>query len=98
MELCIAADYDTWVRLGAHCSVEGFTEMLGRDGLIVDPQPASLVYGDQDSASFVALRVRFRRFGQLDVRYPAHLRRDHHEDDRQHQPHVNRSRDVYTRL
>src|SRR5437879_13668379 len=73
MELCIAADYDTWVRLGAHCSVEGFTEMLGCDRLIVDPQPASLVYGDQDSASLVALRVRFRGVRQLDVRSPAHL-------------------------
>src|SRR5207245_574697 len=31
MERCIAADYDTWVRLGAHCGVEGFTAMLGGD-------------------------------------------------------------------
>src|SRR3989442_15535819 len=68
IELCIAPDHDLGVRLGAHRSVEGFAEMLGCDGLIVDPQPASLVYGDQDSASLVALRVRFRRVRQVDVR------------------------------
>src|SRR5438309_6588098 len=47
MKLCIAADYDTWLQLVADCGVQGFTEMLGRDGLIVDPSPTSLVYGHQ---------------------------------------------------
>src|SRR2546422_547779 len=98
IELCIAADYDLWVRLGAHRSVEGFAEMLGCDGLIVDPQPASLVYGDQDSASLVALRVRFRRVRQVDVRPLPHLRRHHHEDDQQHQHHCDERRDVDGRL
>src|SRR5437879_13117877 len=79
MELCIAADYHPWVRLGAHRSVEGFAEMLGCDGLIVDPQPASLVYADQDSASPVAVRVRFRRVRQLDVRPPPHA--PHHPQE-----------------
>src|SRR5215813_2202990 len=55
IELCVASNYDSWVRLSAHRSVEGFSEMLGCDGLIVDPQPAGLVDGDQDPASLVAL-------------------------------------------
>ena len=77
---------------------EGFAELLGCDGLIVDPQPASLVDGDQDSASLVALRVRFRRVRQVDVGSLPHLRRHHHEDDQQHQHHVNKRRDVDGRL
>src|SRR5260370_14569713 len=94
IELCIATDYDPWVRLGAHRGVEGFAKMLGCDGPIVDPQMASLVYGDQDSASLVALRVRFRRVRQVDVGPLPHLRRHHHEDDQQHQHHVDERRDV----
>src|SRR5215467_9885515 len=81
IELCVASDYDPWVRLGAHRSVEGFTEMLGCDRLVVDPQPASPVDGDQDSASLVTLRVGFFRVRQVDVRSLPHLRRHHHEDD-----------------
>src|SRR6266705_805825 len=42
IELCIAPDHDPGVRLGTHRSVEGFAEMLGCDGPIVDPQPARL--------------------------------------------------------
>src|SRR5438876_9308935 len=80
IELCIAPDHDLGVRLGARRSAESFAEVLGCDGLIVDPQPASLVYGDQDSASLVALRVWFRRFWQVYVRFLLHLRRYHHED------------------
>src|SRR6266849_3265207 len=53
IELCIAPDHDLGVRLGAHCSAKSFAEMLGCDGLIVDPQPARPVDGDQDSASLV---------------------------------------------
>src|SRR5216110_2113540 len=94
LELCVASDYDPGVRLGAHRSLEGFAEMLGCDGLIVDPQPASLVDGDQDSASLVALRVRFCRVREVDVRSLPHLRRHHHEDDQQHQHHVDERRDV----
>src|SRR6266849_5370284 len=94
IQLCIAPDHDLGVRLGAHRSVEGFAEMLGCDGLIVDPQPASLVYGDQDSASLVTLRVRFRRVRQVDVGPLPHLRGHHHEDDQQHQHHVDERRDV----
>src|SRR5260370_27584480 len=51
MELCIAADYHPWVRLGAHRSFEGFTEMLRCDRLIGYPQPASHLDRDQDSAT-----------------------------------------------
>src|SRR6516164_4686679 len=40
IELGIAPDHDPGVRLGAHRSAESFVEMLGRDGPIVDPQPA----------------------------------------------------------
>src|SRR5215471_9237747 len=98
IELCIAADYDPWVALGAHRGVEGFAKVLGCDRLIVDPQPPSLVYGDQDSASLVALRVWFRRVRQVDIRSLPHLRRHHHEDDQQHQHHVDERRDVDGRL
>src|SRR5882724_1135837 len=83
IELCIAPDHDLGVGLGAHRSVEGFAEMLGCDGPIVDPQPASLVYGDQNSASLVALRVRFRGVRHVDVGSLPHLWRHHHEDDQQ---------------
>src|SRR5207245_9057618 len=75
IQLCIAPDHDLGVRLGAHRSAESLVEMLGCDRLIVDPQPPSLVYGDQDSASLVALRVRFRRVRQVDVGPLPHLRR-----------------------
>src|SRR6267378_3330137 len=68
IELCIAPDNDLGVRLGTHGSAESLVEMLGCDGLVVDPQSPSLVYGDQDSASLVALRVRFRRVRHFDVR------------------------------
>src|ERR1700747_158064 len=73
IELCIAPDHDLGVRLGAHRRAESLVEMLGCDGLIVDPQSPSLVYGDQDSASLVALRVRFRGVRQVDVGALPHL-------------------------
>src|SRR6202007_2487754 len=98
IELCIAPDHDLGVCLGAHGIAESFAKMLSCDGPIVDPQPASLVYGDQDSASLVALRVRFRRVRQVDVVPLPHLRRHHHEDDQQHQHHVEERRDVDVRL
>src|SRR5690242_181818 len=98
IELGIAADHDLGVRLGAHRSADSLIEMLGCDRLIVDPQPPRLVYGDQDSASLVALRVRFRGVRQVDVGPLAHLRRYHHEHDQQHQHHVDKRRDVDGRL
>src|SRR5881398_164007 len=98
IELCVASDYDPWVRLDTHRSAEGFAEMLGFDLLIVDPQPAGIIDGDQDSASLVALRVRFRRVRHVDVRSLPHLRRHHHEDDQQHQHHVDERRDIDGRL
>src|SRR5262249_40969721 len=98
IKLCVASNYDPWVRLRTHSRVERFAEMLGVDSLIVDPQPPPLVDGDQDSASLVALRVRFRCVRHVDVRSLPHLRRHHHEDDQQHQHHVNERRDVDGRL
>src|SRR5690242_10686908 len=67
IQLCIAPDHDLRVGLDAHRSAESLVEMLRCDRLIVDPQPARLVYGDQDSASLVTLRVRFRGVRQVDV-------------------------------
>src|SRR5215470_9209383 len=55
IELCIAPDHDLWVLLGAHRSAKSFVEMLGGNGLVVDPQPAGLINGDQDAASLVSL-------------------------------------------
>src|SRR5215472_2501397 len=98
IELCIAPDHDLGVRLGAHRSAESFVEMVSCDGPIVDPKPARLVYGDQDSASLVALRVRFRGVRQVDVGSLPHLWRHHHEDDQQHQHHVDERSDVDGRL
>src|SRR5467141_2906106 len=98
IELCIAPDHDLGVRLGAHRSAKSFAKMLGCDRLIVDPQPARLVYGDQDSAPLVALRVRFRGVRQVDVGSLPHLWRHHHEDDQQHQHYVDERRDVDGRL
>src|SRR5262249_3306941 len=98
IQLCVASDYYPRVRLDTHRSAEGFAEMLGVDLPIVDPQPAGIIDGDQDSASLVPLRVRFRRVRHVDVRSLPHLRRHHHEDDQQHQHHVNERRDVDGRL
>src|SRR6266404_199485 len=94
IELYIAPEDDLGVWLGTHHRAESFVEMLDRDGLIVDPQPTSRVYRDQDSASLIALRVRFRRVRQVDVGPLSHLRGHHHEDDQQHQHHVDERRDV----
>src|SRR5215472_13158506 len=98
IELCIAPEHDPRVRLGAHRSTKSFVEMLGGNGLVVDPQPASLIDGDQDSASLVALRVWFRCVRQVHIGSLPHLRRHHHEDDQQHQHHVDERRNVYGRL
>src|SRR5262245_44491088 len=47
VELCIAPDHDSGLLLGAHRSAEGFAEILRGDLLIVDPQFAGVVDGDQ---------------------------------------------------
>src|SRR6185437_13297403 len=93
VKLCVAPDHDLGVRLRGYGSVEGVAELLGCDLLIVDPQPARLVDGDQDPASLVALLGRLLRFRQADLRAFTHLRRHHHEDDQQHQHHVDQRRD-----
>src|SRR5215467_8109173 len=98
IELGIAADHDLGVRLRAYRSTESLVEILGGNGLVVDPQPAGIVYGDQDSASLVALRVWFRRVRQVHIGSFPHLRRHHHEDDQQHQHHVDERRNVDGRL
>ena len=72
--------------------------MPGVDLPLVDPQPAGVVDGDQDPASFVTLIDRLRRVRQVDVRSLAHLRRHHHEDDQKHKHHVDERRDVDARL
>src|SRR5215471_9809355 len=81
IKLCIAPDHDLGVRLDAHRNAEGVAELLGCDVLIVDPQPAGLVDGDQDPASLVALLRRLRRLGHVNLRPFPHLWRHHHEND-----------------
>src|SRR5262249_28612210 len=98
VELGVAPDHDLGIRLGGYCSAEGVAELVGCDLLIVNPQPAGRVDGDQDPASLVALLARLLRFRQADVRPFPHLRRHHHEDDQQHQHHVDERRDVDGRL
>src|SRR5439155_13288748 len=61
VEPCVAPNHDLRVRLGAHRSAEGFAQIFGCDRLVVDPQPAGLVDGDQDPASLVALVTRLHR-------------------------------------
>src|SRR5260370_4272963 len=56
IELCIAPDNDLGVPLGTHGSAESLVEMLGCDGLVVDPRPPSLLYGDKDSSPLAALQ------------------------------------------
>src|ERR1041384_2097951 len=46
IELCVASYDDFGILLGTHRSLEGLTEMLGRNGVIVNPQAAGLVDGD----------------------------------------------------
>src|SRR5438093_9272795 len=85
----VAPDHDLDVRLlGARSGAETVAEAFGGDRLIVDPQPASFVDGDQDPASLVALFARLRRVRQVDARPLVHLRRHDQEDDQQCQHHV----------
>src|SRR6185437_1400990 len=98
VELCVAPDHDLGVRLRSDRSAEGVAELLGWDLLVVDPQPAGLVDGNQDPASLIALLGRLLRFRQADLRSLSHLRRHYHEDDQQHQHHVHERRDVDGRL
>src|SRR5262249_29661919 len=94
----IGADYDFRFGRGAHRRGQSVAELLGRDLMIVDPQLARIVDGDQYPASLVALFVRFRRVRKVDVRSPTHRPRDLHKYDQQHQHHVHKRRDVDGRL
>src|SRR5712691_4034270 len=62
----VAPDHDLDVRLlGARRGAEAVAEAFGGDRLIVDPQAAGVVDGDQDPASLVALLARLRRVRQM---------------------------------
>src|SRR5215468_10991462 len=98
IEFCISPDHDPGFLLSAHRSSESVGEILRCDHLIVDPQFAGVVDGDQNPASLVALTARIRRVWHIDLRPLSHLRRHHHEDDQQHQHHVHERRDVDGRL
>src|SRR5215469_5153087 len=98
VEFCVATDHHPGVRFRAHRSAQGITEMFGCDRLIIDPQLAGFVDGDQDPASLVTLIARLRRVRQVYVRSLPHLRRHHHEDDQQHEHDVDERRDVNGRL
>src|SRR5262245_2720950 len=98
VEPCIAPDHDPGVRFSANRSAEGLAELLGCNLLVIDPQFAGVVDGDQNAASLVALIARLRRVRQVHVRSLPHLRRHHHEDDQQHEHDVDERRDVDGRL
>src|SRR5712664_732476 len=65
IELCIAPDHDLGVLLGAHRSAKSFAKMLGCNRLIVDPQPAGLVYGDRIRPHSSPCAFGFDVFGRL---------------------------------
>src|SRR5262245_20340034 len=69
----IAADHDSGFCLIAYRSAKCVAELLRRDHLIVDPQFAGVVDGDQDPAPLVALIRRLCRVGQVDIRPLPHL-------------------------
>src|SRR6266851_6254510 len=98
VELCVAPDHDFGIRLGTHCSAQGFAEMVGCDLPVIDPQPAGIVDGDQNPASLVTLVARLRSVRQVHVWSLPHLRRHHHEDDQQHEHYVDKRCDVDGRL
>src|SRR5215472_11801395 len=98
VELGVAPDHDFGIRLGTHCSAQGFAEILGCDLLVIDPQPAGIVNGDQNPTSLVTLVAGLRSVRQVHVRSLPHLRRHHHEDDQQHEHYVHERRDVNGRL
>src|SRR5262245_49517568 len=50
----VTPEHDPGVRLVAHRGMKAFTETIGCDRLIVDPQTAVLVDRDQDLPSLVA--------------------------------------------
>src|SRR5262245_14655207 len=98
VEPCIAPDHDPGVRFSARRSAEGLAELLGCDLLVIDPQFAGVVDGDQNAAPLVALIARLHRVWQVDVRSLPHLWRHHHEDDQQHEHDVDERRNVDGRL
>src|SRR5262249_20031469 len=67
VESCIAPDHDPGLLLSAHRSAEGVAEILRCNLVIVDPQFAGVVDGDQNPASLIALIARLRRVRQVDV-------------------------------
>src|SRR5450755_2583297 len=68
VQLCIATNHDSGLRLRRYRSTQRVAELVGCNLLIVNPSSAGLVDGDQDSASLVALLGRFLRFRQTDLR------------------------------
>src|SRR5262249_2632422 len=88
VEFCVAAYHDLGIRLGTHRSTQGFAEVVGCNLPVIDPQPAGIVYGDQNPASLVTLVARLRSVRQVHFRSLPHLRRHHHEDDQQHEHYV----------
>src|SRR5712671_786612 len=100
VESCVTPDHDlgVGVLLGTHRCAEGWAEILRGNLLIVDPQRAGVIDGNQDPASLVALLARLRRIWHADVRSLPHFRRHHHEDDQQYKHHVDERRDVDGRL
>src|SRR3989442_12490171 len=82
----VAPDHDLEVRIVAGRGAQTFAETLDWDRLILDPQPAGLVDGDQDPAPLVSLLARLLRVRQVDIRSLAQGRRHAHEDD-QHDRH-----------
>ena len=63
LELCIAPDHDLGVLLVTNSGAEGFVEMLACDPLVIDPQLACVVDGDQYPASLISLVARFCSVG-----------------------------------
>jgi hypothetical protein len=65
VELCVSPNHDFGIRLGTHCSAQGFAELLGWHLSIIDPQPAGIVDGDQNPASLVTLLLGFAVCGKF---------------------------------
>src|SRR5215467_10984386 len=98
IEFCVSPNHHLGIRFGTHCSAKGIAEMFGCDRLVIDPQPACLVDGNQYPAPLVTLAAGLRRVRQMHVGPLTHLRRHHHEDDQQHEHYVDERRDVNGRL
>src|SRR6185437_10036000 len=75
VKLRVTPDHYLGVRLSGYCCAESIAELLGCDLLIVNPQLACLINGNQNPASLIALLARLLRFRQADVRPSLHHRR-----------------------